>query len=43
MTAKPSVFEKAIVGSHDYDADIRAMVREGKGAREVVHDANDTK
>jgi len=43
MTAEPSVFEKAMAGSHDYDADIRAMVRAGKGASEVVPDANDAK
>jgi hypothetical protein len=28
---------------HEYDADIRAMVGEGKGAREDVHYANDPK
>ena len=26
MTSNPSIFEKAIVESHDYDEDIRAMV-----------------
>jgi len=26
---------------HEYDADIRAMVQEGKGAREDVHYAKD--
>ncbi|MBN1513640.1 MAG: transaldolase, partial [Phycisphaerae bacterium] len=35
MTSNPSIFEKAIVESHDYDADIRSMALEGKGAREV--------
>jgi transaldolase len=35
MTSNPSLFEKAIVESHDYDADIRAMVREGKGAKAI--------
>ena len=30
ITSNPSIFEKAIGGSHDYDEDIRAMVREGK-------------
>lgn len=31
MTSNPSLFEKAIADSHDYDADIRAMALEGKG------------
>jgi transaldolase len=35
MTSNPSIFEKAIVESHDYDTDIQAMVRKGKGAREI--------
>jgi transaldolase len=35
MTSNPSIFEKAIVESHDYDADIQAMVREGKAAKEI--------
>ena len=35
MTSNPSIFEKAIVESHDYDEDIRAMVRQGKGAKEI--------
>jgi hypothetical protein len=43
MTSKPSIFEKGIVENHDDDADIRAMVRERKGAREDVHYANDPK
>ena len=25
VTSNPSIFEKAIVGSHDYDEDIRAL------------------
>src|SRR5437764_3517062 len=29
VTANPAIFEKAILGSDDYDADIRAMAREG--------------
>jgi transaldolase len=32
MTSNPSIFEKAIVDSHDYDEDIRAMALNGKGA-----------
>ena len=30
MTSNPSIFEKAIVDSHEYDEDIGAMAREGK-------------
>jgi transaldolase len=30
MTSNPSIFEKAIVNSDDYDEDIRAMARQGK-------------
>jgi transaldolase len=32
MTSNPSIFEKAIADSHDYDDDIQAMTLEGKGA-----------
>jgi transaldolase len=35
MTSNPAIFEKAIVESHDYDADIRGMVLKGMGAREI--------
>ena len=35
MTSNPSIFEKAIAGSHDYDEDIRAMELEGKGAKAI--------
>jgi transaldolase len=35
MTSNPSIFEKAIVDSHDYDEDIRGMADAGKGAREI--------
>jgi len=38
MTSNPSIFEKAIVESHDYDEDIRAMVREGKST-EAIYEA----
>ncbi|MEO5956636.1 MAG: transaldolase family protein [Nitrospiraceae bacterium] len=31
MTSNPSIFEKAIVDSQEYNEDIRAMAREGKG------------
>jgi transaldolase len=35
MTSNPAIFEKAIVESHDYDEDIRAMAREGKDAKAI--------
>ena len=35
MTSNPSIFEKAIADSHDYDADIRSMALEGKGAMAI--------
>jgi transaldolase len=35
MTSNPSIFEKAIAGSHDYDEDIRKLAREGKSIREI--------
>jgi len=35
MTSNPAIFEKAIAESHDYDEDIRAMAREGKGVAEI--------
>jgi transaldolase len=35
MTSNPSIFEKAIAGSHDYDEDIRAMVLEGKSVKAI--------
>jgi transaldolase len=38
MTSNPSIFEKAIVESHDYDEDIRVMVREGKNT-ETIYEA----
>ncbi len=31
MTSNPSIFEKAITGSHDYDEDIHTMALDGKG------------
>ena len=30
ITSNPSIFEKAIAGSHEYDKAIRAMALEGK-------------
>ena len=35
MTSNPSIFEKAIAESHDYDEDIRAMALEGKDAKAI--------
>lgn len=35
MTSNPSIFEKAIVEGHDYDADIRSMALEGKDAKSL--------
>jgi transaldolase len=35
MTSNPSIFEKAIVDSHDYDDDIRAMALQGKNAKDI--------
>src|SRR6185295_9526120 len=35
MTSNPSIFEKAIVDSHEYDADIRTMALEGKGVNAI--------
>jgi transaldolase len=49
MTSNPSIFDKAITGSRDYDEDIRALALGGKGAEEIyevlaikdVQDASD--
>ena len=38
MTSNPAIFEKAIVDSHDYDEDIRAMALAGKGA-DAIYEA----
>ena len=35
VTSNPSIFEKAISGSHDYDDAIRALAREGKSLQEI--------
>lgn len=35
VTSNPSIFEKAIAGSHDYDDDIRSLAREGKSIQEI--------
>ncbi|MES1259865.1 MAG: transaldolase [Gemmatimonadota bacterium] len=36
MTSNPTIFEKAIGGSGDYDADIRTMAKAGKSVEEIV-------
>jgi transaldolase/glucose-6-phosphate isomerase len=35
LTSNPSIFEKAIAGSHDYDNAIRSMALEGKNIGEI--------
>jgi transaldolase/glucose-6-phosphate isomerase len=35
VTSNPAIFEKAILGSPDYDADVAAAAKEGLSAREV--------
>ena len=35
VTSNPSIFEKAILGSSDYDDDLAAMAKEGKSAKEI--------
>ena len=35
MTSNPTIFEKAIVDSQEYDQDIRAMALEGKGVNAI--------
>jgi transaldolase, mycobacterial type len=35
VTSNPSIFEKAIVGSHDYDSAIRSMAIAGKSVEEI--------
>jgi transaldolase / glucose-6-phosphate isomerase len=35
VTSNPAIFEKAILGSPDYDADIRELAEDGRSAREV--------
>jgi transaldolase len=35
VTSNPSIFEKAIAGSRDYDEAIRALAREGRSAEEI--------
>jgi transaldolase len=35
LTSNPSIFEKAIAGSHDYDGAIRILAQEGKSSAEI--------
>ena len=35
MTSNPTIFEKAVAGSADYDADIRTLAAQGKGPAEI--------
>ena len=35
VTSNPAIFEKAILGSPDYDAELESLAREGLTAREV--------
>src|SRR5438046_8909669 len=35
VTANPTIFEKAISGSNDYDEAIEALVKEGKSAADI--------
>src|SRR3954471_10606831 len=35
VTSNPAIFEKSILGSADYDEDIRRLADEGKSAREI--------
>ena len=35
LTSNPSIFEKAIAGSHDYDSAIRSLSLEGKNVEEI--------
>jgi transaldolase len=35
LTSNPSIFEKAIAGSHDYDSAIRSLALEGRSAEEI--------
>ncbi|HYP51923.1 MAG TPA: transaldolase family protein, partial [Pyrinomonadaceae bacterium] len=35
MTSNPTIFEKAIVGSAEYDSQLRALVSEGRGVQEI--------
>jgi transaldolase/glucose-6-phosphate isomerase len=38
VTSNPTIFEKAITGSADYDAQLRQLVQAGKGVAEIYED-----
>ncbi len=38
VTSNPSIFEKAIAGSADYDEDLNRLVRDGKSVTEIYED-----
>jgi transaldolase/glucose-6-phosphate isomerase len=38
ITSNPAIFEKAVVGSHDYDQAIRALVAQGVGSSVEIHE-----
>jgi transaldolase / glucose-6-phosphate isomerase len=35
VTSNPSIFEKAILGSNDYDEELKSMAKEGRSTREI--------
>ena len=35
LTSNPTIFEKAIAGSADYDVEMRELVRQGKSVTEI--------
>jgi len=38
VTSNPTIFEKAITGSNDYDVQMRTLVQAGKGVSEIYED-----
>jgi transaldolase len=38
VTSNPSIFEKSILGSNDYDEDIQKLAHEGKSALEIYNE-----
>jgi len=38
VTSNPTIFEKAITGSNDYDEQMRTLVKAGKGVSEICED-----
>jgi len=38
VTSNPTIFEKAITGSNDYDEQLRALVQQGKSVSEIYED-----